>query len=197
MKDQLGHLVRQSVEGTLNEMLDAEADQLCQAQRYERTDARRDTRAGHYQRKLHTKAGEVKLDVPKLRKSTFETAIIERYKRLQMVVHDFDPQYSNYTEKLGYLIETQVAYKDVSPAEYDGLVIPGGRGPEEIRQYDEVLRIVGYFMDKRLPLGAMCHGPQVIYAARPIKGRRLAAYHGIRADVELAQGVFVDEPVVV
>lgn len=118
-------------------------------------------------------------------------------KRLQMVVHDFDPQYSNYTEKLGYQIESQVAYKDVSPAEYDGLLIPGGRGPEEIRQYDDVLKIVGYFTDKKLPLGAMCHGPQVIYAARPIKGRRLAAYHGIRADVELAGGVFVDEPAVV
>lgn len=118
-------------------------------------------------------------------------------KRLQLVVHDFDPQYSNYTEKLGYQIEARVAYKDVRPAEYDGLLIPGGRGPEEIRQYDDVLRIVGYFMDKKLPLGAMCHGSQVIYAARPIKGRRLAAYHGIRADVELAGGVFVDEPVVV
>jgi len=124
------------------------------------------------------------------------TAALE-VKRLQLVVHDFDPQYSNYTEKLGYQIETQVAYKDVDPAQYDGLLIPGGRGPEEMRQYDEVLRIVGYFMDKKLPLGAMCHGPQVIYAARPIKGHRLAAYHGIRADVELAGGVFVDEPVVV
>jgi len=118
-------------------------------------------------------------------------------KRLQMVVHDFDPQYSNYTEKLGYKIEARVAYKDVNPAQYDGLLIPGGRGPEEIRQYAEVLRIVGYFMDKKLPLGAMCHGSQVIYAARRIKGRRLATYHGIRADVELAGGVFVDEPVVV
>jgi len=120
-----------------------------------------------------------------------------KVKRLQLVVHDFDPQYSNYTEKLGYLIQTQVPYKDVHPAEYDGLLIPGGRGPEEIRQYDDVLRIVGYFMDKKLPLGAMCHGPQVVYAARPLKGRRVAAYHGIRADVELAGGVFVDEPVVV
>jgi protease I len=118
-------------------------------------------------------------------------------KRLQMVVHDFDPQYSNYTEKLGYQIKSQLAYRDVSPSEYDGLLIPGGRGPEEIRQYDDVLKIVSYFMDKKLPLGAMCHGPQVIYAARSIKGRRLAAYHGIRADVELAGGVFVDEPAVV
>jgi len=120
-----------------------------------------------------------------------------KVKRLQLVVHDFDPQYSNYTEKMGYQIQTQVAYKDVHPAEYDGLLIPGGRGPEEIRQYDDVLKIVGYFIDKKRPLGAMCHGSQVVYAARSLKGRRVAAYHGIRADVELAGGVFVDEPVVV
>ncbi len=118
-------------------------------------------------------------------------------KRLQMVVHDFEPQYSNYTEKLGYQIETEIAYKKVKPSDYDGLLIPGGRGPEEIRQYKDVLDIVGYFMDEKLPLGAMCHGPQVIYAARSIKGRRVSAYYGIQADVELAGGIFVDEPVVV
>jgi len=118
-------------------------------------------------------------------------------KRLQMVVHDFEPQYSNYTEKLGYQIETQVAYRDVKAADYDGLLIPGGRGPEEIRQYDEALDLVGHFFDRNLPLGAMCHGPQVIYAARSLKGRRMAAYSAIRADVERAGGTFVDEPVVV
>ena len=77
------------------------------------------------------------------------------------------------------------------------MLIPGGRGPEEIRQYQDALEITGYFMDKKLPLGAMCHGPQVIYAARSIKGRRIAAYHGIRADIELAGGKFVDEPAVI
>ncbi len=118
-------------------------------------------------------------------------------KRLQMVVHDFDPQYSNYTEKLGYKIQVDVAYKDVKPAEYDGLLIPGGRGPEEIRQNKDVLKIVGYFMDKKLPLGAMCHGPQVIYAARSVKGRRIAAYYGIQADVELAGAKFIDQPAVI
>jgi putative transposase len=65
----------------LNALLDAEADRLCNAQRYERSEARRDRRAGHYERKLQTKAGEVKLRIPKLRAQTFETAIIERYRR--------------------------------------------------------------------------------------------------------------------
>ena len=78
-------MVRGSVEETLNALLDAEADRLCNAQRYERSEARRDTRAGHYERKLPTKAGEVKLRIPKLRAQTFETAIIERYRRREIV----------------------------------------------------------------------------------------------------------------
>jgi len=118
-------------------------------------------------------------------------------KRVQMVVHDFEPQYTNYTEKLGYQIDVQTPYAEVDPRQFHGMLIPGGRGPEEIRQDKRVLEIVGYFMDKRLPLGAMCHGPQVVYAARPVRGRRMTGYYGIRADIELAGAIFVDEPVVV
>ncbi len=88
IRDHLGELVRDTVEETLNKLLDAEAEQLCNAARYERTEARRDTRAGHYQRKLHTKAGEVTLKVPKLRQLKFETAIIERYRRRESSVEE-------------------------------------------------------------------------------------------------------------
>ena len=84
----LGELVRGSVEETLNQLLDAEADQLCNAARYERTAARQDTRAGHYKRTLHTKAGEVTLKMPKLRQKTFDTAIIERYRRRESSVEE-------------------------------------------------------------------------------------------------------------
>jgi Transposase and inactivated derivatives len=88
IKDQLGELVRGSVEETLNSLLDKEADRLCGAERYEHTDARTDTRAGHYERNLHTKAGEVTLQVPKLRTIPFETAIIERYRRRESSVEE-------------------------------------------------------------------------------------------------------------
>src|SRR5699024_6904766 len=67
----LDEVVRSTVEETLNELLDAEADRLCQAGRYERTGRRRDYRAGHYERGLHTRAGDVKLKVPKLRTLPF------------------------------------------------------------------------------------------------------------------------------
>src|SRR6202007_611051 len=86
IKSHLDRVVRGSVEETLNALLDAEADRLCNAQRYERTEVRRDTRAGHYERKLQTKAGEVRLKVPKLRAQTFE--IIERYRRRESSVEE-------------------------------------------------------------------------------------------------------------
>lgn len=84
----LGELVRQSVEQTLNGLLDAEADQLCGAKRYERSAERLDTRAGHYERQLGTKAGEVTLKVPRLRSLPFETQIIERYRRRESSVEE-------------------------------------------------------------------------------------------------------------
>ena len=80
--------VRQTVERVLNDLLDAEADNLCGARRYERSPDRQDTRAGHYTRQLHTKAGEVSLKVPKLRKVPFETAIIDRYRRKEASVEE-------------------------------------------------------------------------------------------------------------
>jgi len=86
--EHLDTMVRETVEQTLNKMLDEEADQLCNASRYEHSDDRKDTRAGHYERKLHVKAGVVKLKVPKLRKTSFETAIIERYRRREASVEE-------------------------------------------------------------------------------------------------------------
>src|SRR5262245_4385437 len=88
IKSHLDRVVRGTVEETLNALLDAEADRLCNAQRYERSEARCDTRAGHYERGLQTKAGEVGLRVPKLRQQTFETAIIERYRRRESSVEE-------------------------------------------------------------------------------------------------------------
>ena len=88
LREHLDRKVVESVEETLNQLLDAEADRLCGAGRYERSAERVDTRAGHYERGLHTKAGQVKLKVPKLRSLPFETQIIERYRRRESSVEE-------------------------------------------------------------------------------------------------------------
>jgi transposase-like protein len=88
VRDHLAELVRGSVEQTLNQLLDVEADELCGAKRYEHSPERVDTRAGHYCRSLHTKAGVVDLHVPRLRSLPFETQIIERYRRRESSVEE-------------------------------------------------------------------------------------------------------------
>lgn len=88
LRAHVSEVVRASVEETLNGLLEAEADALCQAKRYERNAERVSTRAGHYERELQTKAGTVQLKVPKLRQMTFETAIIERYRRRESSVEE-------------------------------------------------------------------------------------------------------------
>jgi len=88
IKSHLDDMVRKSVEETLNGLLDAEADALCKAGRYERNTERVDTRAGHYTRGLETKAGKVELRVPRLRSLPFETQIIERYRRRESSVEE-------------------------------------------------------------------------------------------------------------
>jgi putative transposase len=88
VRTHLDRVVRDTVEQTLNALLDAEADALCGAKRYERSADRADTRAGSYDRTLHTTAGEVTLKIPRLRTLPFETQIIERYRRRQSSVEE-------------------------------------------------------------------------------------------------------------
>jgi putative transposase len=88
IRSHVGEMVRETVEQTLNGLLQAEADDLCGAKRYARSPERLDTRAGHYDRKLHTQAGEVTLSVPRLRNLPFETEIIERYRRRESSVEE-------------------------------------------------------------------------------------------------------------
>lgn len=81
-------LVKNTVREVINQLLEEEADELVNAERYERTAEREAYRSGHYKRKLVTSAGEVELDVPKLRGATFQTAVIERYRRRETSVEE-------------------------------------------------------------------------------------------------------------
>ena len=88
IKGQLRELVRGSVEETLNELLEKEAESLTQAARYERSEARQGYRSGHYDRNLTTTSGDVTLHIPRLKGVSFETAIIERYRRRESSVEE-------------------------------------------------------------------------------------------------------------
>lgn len=87
-ESKLDALVRVKVEQTINAMLDAEADEIAYAARYERKTDRKAFRAGHYERTLTAKAGKLSLKVPKLKGALFESAVIERYRRRESSVEE-------------------------------------------------------------------------------------------------------------
>lgn len=88
LKSDLRELVRKTVQDTINALLEQEAEEMVGAERYERTADREAYRSGHYKRKLVTTSGQIELDVPKLRGATFQTAVIERYRRRETSVEE-------------------------------------------------------------------------------------------------------------
>ncbi len=99
--------------------------------------------------------------------------------------------------KRGYEVEAHLSLDEVDPGEFDALVLPGGYGPEKARQHPRAGEVVRHFFEAGKPVAAICHGPQLLITARVVKGRRLTSYPGIKDDVEVAGGQWVDEPVVV
>ncbi|HDD63757.1 MAG TPA: DJ-1/PfpI family protein [Thermoprotei archaeon] len=119
-------------------------------------------------------------------------------KDLYTVVHDFEEGVETYTEKPGYCFRwVDLAYKDVNPEEYDGLIIPGGRAPEYMRLSPELEKIVKHFFEKNKPVAAICHGPLVLLAYGLVKGKRMTAYKVLKPDIENAGGIYEDKEVVV
>jgi protease I len=108
-------------------------------------------------------------------------------KTLHTVCHDFVEGWATYSEKPAHLLQAHVAFADVDPAQYDALVIPGGRAPEYIRNHPELPRIIGHFIESDKPIGAICHGPLAFLALRDrsyFQGKTMSAYSACRLDIE-------------
>jgi protease I len=109
---------------------------------------------------------------------------------VRTAIHDFEGD-QTYSEKRGHNFVLNATFADINPQDYDGLVIPGGRAPEYLRLNPKVLEIVRYFANADKPIAALCHGPQILAAARVIAGKRVNAYPACAPEVELAGGTFV------
>ena len=92
------------------------------------------------------------------------------------VVHDFEPGFDTYTEKPGYRVQADLGLDDVDPSAYAGLVLPGGRAPEYLRNRPKAVAIVRHFVESEKPIAANCHGPLLVMAAGGAKGRNLTGY---------------------
>jgi protease I len=113
------------------------------------------------------------------------------------VVHDFEPGFDTYTEKPGYRVQADLGLDDVDPTQFDGLVLPGGRAPEYMRNKPKAVAIVKHFVDAGKPIAANCHGPLLVMAAGGIRGKTLTCYPDLEPDIRASGGEFVNRDVVV
>lgn len=119
--------------------------------------------------------------------------------KVRTAVHDFEGD-QTYSEKPGHNFTLNATFDEVDAADYDALVIPGGRAPEYIRLDERVLEITRHFARANKPIAAVCHGLQVLAAAGVLEGKRCTAYPACGPDVVRAGGEYiqiaVDEAVV-
>ena len=106
-------------------------------------------------------------------------------------IHDFEGD-QTYTEKPGHRFALNADFDGLNPADYDALVIPGGRAPEYLRLNNNVLDLIRHFFDNDKPVAAICHGAQLLAAAGVLKGRQCSAYPACQPEVELAGGSFAN-----
>jgi protease I len=109
-------------------------------------------------------------------------------------VHDFEGD-QTYSEKRGHNFTLNATFDDVQPADYAGLVVPGGRAPEYLRLNAKVLDVVRHFAEVNKPIAAICHALQLLAAAGVLKGRSCTAYPACGPEVTLAGGKYVEVPV--
>jgi protease I len=106
-------------------------------------------------------------------------------------IHDFEG-HQTYSEKPGHRFTLNATFTDVKPADYDALVIPGGRAPEYLRLNPKVIELVRHFFTAKKPVAAICHGAQILAAAGVLEGRTCSAYPACRSEVEVAHGKFAE-----
>ena len=109
-------------------------------------------------------------------------------------IHDF-VGFQTYAELRGHNFSLNKTFSEVSPEDYDGLYVCGGRAPEYIRLNSKALDITRHFFQENKPVAAICHGIQILTAAGVLKGRTLTAYPAIGPDIAMAGGIYKDIPV--
>ncbi|HNR31531.1 MAG TPA: DJ-1/PfpI family protein [Candidatus Hydrogenedentes bacterium] len=128
----------------------------------------------------------------------FQVVVAAPEKRAyHLVQHEHDPAWDITIESPGYKINAEIAFRDVNPDDYIGLVLPGGRAPEFLRYDPHLIRIVKDFFAKQKPVASICHGIEILATADLIRGVRVTTIPRCRFDAEVVGAVYVDEPLVV
>ena len=104
---------------------------------------------------------------------------------------------SKYTGKPGTEVTVDLNADQVSAADFDGIVIPGGYAPDLMRRYPKMVQLVRDFYEKGKIIAAICHAGWMLASAEIIRGKTLTSFFGIKDDLIHAGANWVDQEVVV
>jgi protease I len=134
----------------------------------------------------------------RIREDAYQVVVAGPAKRVyHLVQHDTHPDWDITVETTGYKLAADIAFRDIRPEEYAGIVISGGRAPEYLRYDEDLLRVVRYFCSKDLPVASVCHGIEILATAGVIKGKTVTTVRKCRFDAEVCGATYVDQEVVV
>lgn len=111
-------------------------------------------------------------------------------RRLNLVIHDFEPGWDTYIERPGYVVESQITFDEVVIQEYDAILLLGGRAPEYLRHNNKLLDIVRTFHQQGKWVFAICHGIQILVTAGLAANSCMTAYEHVRSEIEMAGGTY-------
>jgi len=112
-------------------------------------------------------------------------------RKLNLVIHDFEPGWDTYIERKGYLVESEIAFADVNTEDYEAVLIPGGRAPEYLRNDKTVIKIVQDFSKSNKYIFAICHGVQILLTAGLVNQKKIACYEHVKFEVESCGGIYI------
>src|SRR6266487_1578409 len=119
-------------------------------------------------------------------------------RKLNLVIHDFEPGWDTYIERKGYLVESKISFANVHTEDYEAVLIPGGRAPEYLRNDTTVIKIVKEFWETNKYIFAICQGVQILVTAGLVNEKKIACYEHVKFEVESCGGIYItpDEAVI-
>ena len=134
---------------------------------------------------------EVLYAAHRLQEAGFEPVIAApSVKRMNLVIHDFEPGWDTYEERKGYIVESNIAFKDVKAADYHSVLCPGGRAPEYLRNDPKLISIMKEFYNSGKYVFAICHGVQILVTAGLVDKNNITCYEHVRFEVESCGGIY-------
>ena len=112
-------------------------------------------------------------------------------KRMNLVIHDFEPGWDTYVERMGYIIPSDISIDEADSSEYLAVLMPGGRAPEYLRNDARVIEIVKEFHESNKYIFAICHGVQILVTAGLVDKKNIACYEHVKFEVEACGGHYI------